>query len=247
MVFWRRKNIFGVVLRFCLRCRKLLAIINTKPYATMRTFEATPGQHIDDYAAALVEFANATGEKVGGDFNGISVTANPGDTAGSITDAWWTESQRRTEEYRKSPAGIEFAKRAAELRKKAEESRAEGILPFIKSDPDAWDECVRANDDPYGAAAVRFAARWANIMERRIDDGEALEEIADAASSEADAEGIAGFMYGCAVGILSRVWKHGEQLRRWHNLETQIGTEGEQANDAGTVLNPALLNIEQAQ
>jgi len=34
-------------------------------------------------------------------------------------------------------------------------------------------------------------------------------------------------MYGAAVAILSKVWKHGEELRRWHNLKTQIGDEGE--------------------
>lgn len=50
-------------------------------------------------------------------------------------------------------------------------------------------------------------------------------------------------MYGCAVSILSQVWIHGEELRRWHNLDSQIGTEGEKANESGGVLNPAVLNI----
>lgn len=56
-------------------------------------------------------------------------------------------------------------------------------------------------------------------------------------------EGITGFMYGCAVSALAHFWAHGEALRRWHNLDTQIGTEGEKANESGGVLNPALLNI----
>ena len=58
-----------------------------------------------------------------------------------------------------------------------------------------------------------------------------------------DQEGITGFMYGCAVGILSQVWVHGEQLRRWQNKDTQIGTEGDEANEKGGVLNPALLRF----
>jgi hypothetical protein len=210
----------------------------------MTKFEATPGMHIDSYAAALVELVKSTGCPAGGEFNGINVIANPGETADTIVSAWWAESERRSEEYRKSPAGIEAARRAEVARARADEARAQGILPFIKSDPDAWDECVRVNDDGgYGACAIRYAARWANLMERRIDDGEALEDIADECSRDADLEGITGFMYGCAVGILSKVWRHGEQLRRWHNLNTQIGTEGERANEEGGVLNPALLNI----
>ena len=50
-------------------------------------------------------------------------------------------------------------------------------------------------------------------------------------------------MYGCAVSILFQVWEYGDELRRWHNLDIQIGDEGDKANKTGKVLNPALLNI----
>lgn len=58
-----------------------------------------------------------------------------------------------------------------------------------------------------------------------------------------DDDGITGFMYGCAVQMLAKSWKHGEALRRWHNKETQIGMEGDKANETGGVLNPALLSL----
>ncbi len=74
--------------------------------------------------------------------------------------------------------------------------------------------------------------------------GRKLEDVAEATSREADTNGITGFMYGAAVSTLAQVWEHGEQLRRWHNLATQIGTEGEEANERGGTLNPALLNID---
>ena len=48
--------------------------------------------------------------------------------------------------------------------------------------------------------------------------------------------------YG-AVSTLSKVWEHGEELRRWSNLDLQIGNEGEKANESGGTLNPALLNV----
>ena len=50
-------------------------------------------------------------------------------------------------------------------------------------------------------------------------------------------------MYGCAVSALGLFWEHGEELRQWHNLKTQIKDEGEKANASGGVLNPALLTI----
>ena len=92
-------------------------------------------------------------------------------------------------------------------------------------DPAGWKKSVKANQDPYGAAAHTFAERWANLMEARLADGETIADCADETSHEADTEGITGFMYGCAVSILARVWKHGEALRCWHNLDTQIGNE----------------------
>lgn len=102
---------------------------------------------------------------------------------------------------------------------------------------------AKNSDDPYGACGFRYLEAWANLMEPRIAAGEKLQDIAEATSHEADTEGITGFMYGCAVSVLAKCWIHGEALRRWHNKETQIVTEGDRANEEGGVLNPALLNI----
>jgi hypothetical protein len=106
-----------------------------------------------------------------------------------------------------------------------------------------WQEWVDSNKDPYGKGVIDYAKRWADLMEKKMADGELLEDIADDTSHEADTEGITGFMYGAAVSVLASCWEHGDQLRRWHNLKTQIGNEGEKANEGDGVLNPALLNI----
>lgn len=108
---------------------------------------------------------------------------------------------------------------------------------------DAWKCCIKNNQDPYGKASINYAQRWAEAMEREIAEGRSISEVAERTSHEADTEGITGFMYGCAVSVLSGVWEHGEELRQWHNLDTQIGNEGEEANKSGGVLNPAILNI----
>ena len=104
-------------------------------------------------------------------------------------------------------------------------------------------ESYTKNSDAYGHACFTYAERWAEMMEQAIVDGKKLEDVAEALSHEANKEGITGFMYGAAVSILSKSWIYGEQLRRWHNLQTQIGDEGKRANEKGTVLNPALMTI----
>ncbi len=107
-----------------------------------------------------------------------------------------------------------------------------------------WQECVEANQDPYGGAVVKFAEKWADAMEAKLSDDVTVADIAKDACSEAGKEfGITGFMYGCAVNILAHVWEHGEELRKWHNLDTQLGDEGERANEEGGVLNPAVLSV----
>ena len=106
-----------------------------------------------------------------------------------------------------------------------------------------YDKWVENNQDPYGNAIIRYAVAWADMMESKIDNGEELERIAKQTSHDADAEGITGFMYGAAVSVLASCWKYGDQLRRWHNKNVQLGTEGDEANESGGVLNPALLSI----
>lgn len=99
------------------------------------------------------------------------------------------------------------------------------------------------NADPYGSCVVRYGETWANLMEARLTNGERLTDIAQTTSHEADNEGITGFMYGYAVKTLAYFWQHGEELRQWHNISTQIGNEGARANENGGVLNPAIINI----
>jgi len=106
-----------------------------------------------------------------------------------------------------------------------------------------WQKSLDNNRDPYGARLNEYANDWALLMEEQMANGAALEDIAKETSHVADTDGITGFMYSCAVSILSAVWIHGEDLRKWHNLKYQIGNEGEKANEKGSVLNTAILNI----
>lgn len=116
-------------------------------------------------------------------------------------------------------------------------------MKVIESKRDEYTQYVEKNTDSYGKAVVDFAERWAALMEERIEAGAAVADIAQETSHVADTEGITGFMYGCAVQTLAYFWEHGEMLRRWHNIDTQFGDEGDKANESGGVLNPAIVNI----
>lgn len=105
------------------------------------------------------------------------------------------------------------------------------------------DWVLAQKENAYGLRVFSYAKDWAELMEARMVLGEKIVDIAKETSREADTDGITGFMYGVSVSILAECWKHGEGLRQWHNLDTQIGNEGEKANENGTVINPALLNI----
>ena len=115
--------------------------------------------------------------------------------------------------------------------------------PIGLIDQPAWDQFVAKNKDGYGAGVVRYADNWARLMQARLANGESIADCADETSHLADGDGITGFMYGCAVSMLAKTWKHGEALRRWHNNKTQLGDEGDRENETDGVLNPALLSI----
>lgn len=95
------------------------------------------------------------------------------------------------------------------------------------------------NSDEYSRACFTYAERWAEMLERKTgetgDAKEAIERYAEFFSHEADVEGITGFMYGCAVNILSLCWEYGEELRQWHNKKYGHNGDG--------VVNPAILIV----
>ncbi len=116
-------------------------------------------------------------------------------------------------------------------------------MRFKEGTEEKYAEWYAKNDDPYGRRCFTYAEEWAALMEAEMAAGKELKDIAQATGRSADTDGITGFMYGMAVQILSVSWEHGEELRRWHNIDTQIGDEGERANEKGSVLNPAIMTI----
>jgi hypothetical protein len=209
----------------------------------MKTMEFLIGTDIKKAAVDMVALAKQSGEEVHANFNDVLLVATSTSTAEDLQAFYRTTCEEQCKRYQASPEGIAAAERARAFREAAEVAAAEGILSFKIKDQDTWDQIVANNTDGYGACTVRYAARWANLMEQKLQQNCTLREIADQTSHEADVEGITGFMYGFAVKCLAKVWAHGEELRRWHNRATQLHDEGDRANDSGGVLNPACLTI----
>lgn len=205
------------------------------------------GMSIGNATKAMQAAADSSGHRVFAKFNGIELRAAPhGTTAEGLELYYHAESNRRHEEYLKSPECKE-ANKQAELRQEKREREfseaIDGAPELALRDEPLWRQAVANNQDPYGSGVYRYAENWGRIMQKRIDAGATVAEAAKETQFIADKEGITGFMYGCAVSALAACWIHGEELRRWHNLESQIGTEGEAANESGGVLNPAVVSL----
>lgn len=112
------------------------------------------------------------------------------------------------------------------------------------NDQAEYDTWKANNEDAYSRAIFDFAEKWAGLMEPRLEAGEKVEDIAEETEEVAiKGSGLTGFMHSAAAAILAKCWVHGEPFRRWFNIHNQLGDEGERANEKGTILNTALLNI----
>lgn len=219
------------------------------PQQPVATYQPATGSTITACCEHLAELATISGEEARAIFNGIEVVAQPNSLPGDLEAYFWSETNRRRAEYE---ASDEYKAAVAEAERKHAErvaavddalAVAPARMTFADGGEAKWQASLDANKDEYGACVLRYGERWARIMEGRLAAGASIADCAEQSSRMADTEGITGFMYGCAMSILAEVWAHGEQLRRWHNLKTQLGTEGEKANESGGVLNPALLSI----
>lgn len=211
-------------------------------------YETMAGDTIEETTEEMVAYANSINQSVSTNFNGINLVAWPRcNSADNIMRCYWSETDQRHERYINSREYKDRCREAEEAQK-VKDALLKGALlvapgKMTLRDEDGWQKTVAANTDGYGGAVIRYAELWARLMEGRISNGDTVESCAEEASHIADDEGITGFMYGCTVSILSQVWVHGEDLRQWHNIKTQIKNEGEKANESGGVLNPALLCV----
>lgn len=236
----------------------------------MKVLEALAGDEITSTIDDAITEAKACGEDCQFDFNGVSVVVAADSDPALIYRDWnrglsgylgknptigpHPNAELPAEELASDAAIKAERDRLSAIRheeyakaEKAQKQLLAGALslagPIELIDEEGWKKFVANNQDGYSGRVVRYAEEWARLMQTRLANGETIPECAEELSRMADDDGITGYMYGCAVSVLAKAWKHGEALRRWHNKETQIGTEGDKANETGGVLNPAVLSI----
>lgn len=232
---------------------------------TIGVYEVRDAQHFSTAVAGAIARSAEEGRMIKFTFKNVVVTvcadSDPeliyrdykrADTGCIAKEVGPSPNHVLTEEEKASDARIQAQREHnAQMRRaeydpetKAGHERVEARLtnaPAIELVDEAHWLKFKANnsDGTYGGLAA-YAERWARLLQVEMAAGKDLEEVANATSHEADFEGMSGGMHGGAVFVLVKVWKHGEQLRRWHNLDNQAAHEGERANKSGGVLNPAV-------
>lgn len=221
------------------------------------TVESTAGGLISDFVAELrkffIPYSNFYGVKaVEVEFNQFAIRVdeqNSGrilylyERSCDMSGGLW---EKEMQEYYNSP---EYVRDHAKSLKKENRKKAvvQKVRQFQKRNADftiadkkkqeEWENCKAINSkDGYSNCVIDYTILWAQYMEYLIaKHDKKLSDVWDMSSHLADIYGITGFMYGCAVSILSSVWKYGEELRVQHNSKYNHEGDG--------VVNPAILTI----
>lgn len=221
------------------------------------TVESSASDLISDFVAELkkffVPYSNFYGVKaLEVEFNQFSIRVDEQNTdrilylykrSCDMSSGLW---EKEMQEYYNSP---EYVRDHAKSLKKENRKKAvvQKVRQFQKRNADfaiadkkkqeEWENCKAINfKDGYSNCVIDYTILWAQYMEYLMaKHDKKLSDVWDMSSHLADIYGITGFMYGCAVSILSSVWKYGEELRVQHNSKYNHEGDG--------VVNPAILTI----
>lgn len=110
---------------------------------------------------------------------------------------------------------------------------------FTITDRALWTKARRYNKNLPMGEAVKIARRWAAAMEKQIEKGAKLSDIAEKTEKDVIKPGFMNSLRrGFIVNVLVPVWKHGEELRQWHNLRF-YPEQAAEANKTGAILSDA--------
>lgn len=182
-------------------------------------YEPIIGEHLSDVCQLLVGMANEHQATVTAEFNTVTLTATPGADPADVAAAFTAELDRRAAERRATPEWQAEQKQYEEWQRIADDAARQPLATFALKDADGWQRTVDANTDPYGSAVIRYAARWAALMEQELTGGKTVADVAEETSRAADLEGITGFQYSAARSILCQVWTHGDELAEWRKTQ----------------------------
>jgi hypothetical protein len=126
---------------------------------------------------------------------------------------WKPDAYLASDEYKQKQA-------CAKAKKEKQARDLKAVLrgapkSFTKADKGFWASMVEKNVDSYGSAVLRFADRWARLVDGELKRGKRFNRVVETCSHIADTEEISGFMYGAARSTLIKCWVHGKKLQSW--------------------------------
>ncbi len=160
----------------------------------MPEIKFTPGTHVSSVARQLASLANINDETYTGDFGGITLVANPGDTSESVEVQWWRQSDAKSEAYRNSPEGERAARQAAinELMRRFETLDYEDLDQLVQF----FDDMAEPSDH------IGTSDRW-RIVDAFAEHGLVASMNSRDKFDGEDRENYAKYLIGQALGSLS--------------------------------------------
>lgn len=165
-------------------------------------------------------------------FNGITLTVTRENAnADKICQEWYTirgtgfENQMR-KDWLETPEGQEHIAKSEAARVRGKNIRAELFhidetieMEFKdKKSKNEWNKMEKNwSNWPSGIATLEYARHLAKYIQKLIEDGKAIDEIAEKSSRYCDVTGIFDLQYEYAINLLIQNWKYGEELRKWYD------------------------------
>ena len=174
----------------------------------------------------MAKIANHHGRPANYVSDGITITVRPGDNPTAVLDAFKAKKAQRIVAFWQSDRGRHLFESLEDLENSAAAAKLQPIKSFTQSNPAFWETVLVANSDPAQPdflRALRWGARWANLLEAGMGVGARLEDIADPMSRVADVEGYPEAYLPWVIMVLEEVWVHGHELSAWYNNQVQDG------------------------
>jgi hypothetical protein len=97
-------------------------------------YEPMAGESVAYAAERMFKVVTLTGDQCTAHFNDIGLVVNPGDKPDNIVSFYFKESERRSQEYRESPAGKRAAQEVEDRRKRAQNMADQAVVDMAELD-----------------------------------------------------------------------------------------------------------------
>lgn len=101
--------------------------------------------------------------------------------------------------------------------------------PEMDRDEEKWEKGLSGlKGDAYDFAVCiyKYAEDWSRLMQKEMQEGKKLSEIAEQTSWDAGKLFMTGHTYYCAAQVLVCCWRYGNELMQWHNSEYAYENSG---------------------